>query len=299
MRLETGNGYIISEQAEVSGSSKYIGEYAAAAVMNALLAAGAECEPLEGRIGISARITVPACGCALGIYEVEKVIQTVCEKKGLRLLETEGVKSLLPGLPRVTVTGIAKAAGQKIREGGSRTEAGQDIVLTGWAGMEGMLRITEERKTELAGRFAPGFLKQICSYKPKIFAGEAAGIIREHEANIVRQITEGGILAALWNLSKDLQTGVCLDMKSISVLQETVEVCEHFRLNPYQLTSAGSFLVVTDRGEALADKLLKRGVRAAVIGRVTDSRDKIIYNGEEIRYIDRPAPDEIYRIFDM
>ena len=125
------------------------------------------------------------------------------------------------------------------------------------------------------------------------------GEIRKHGAAAIRQITEGGILAALWYLSRDIQTGICLDMKNISVLQETVEVCEHFRLNPYQLTSAGSFLVVADQGEILRDRLLGCGVKAAVIGRVTDGHDKVIYNGEDIRYIDRPAPDEIFRIFDI
>lgn len=87
-------------------------------------------------------------------------------------------------------------------------------------------------------------------------------------------------------------------MKAISVLQETVEVCEHFRLNPYQLTSVGSFLMVTDNGAGLCEKLLEQGIKASVIGRITDNNDKVIYNGEEVRYIDRPAPDEIFKIFE-
>lgn len=86
-------------------------------------------------------------------------------------------------------------------------------------------------------------------------------------------------------------------MKAISILQETVEVCEHFRLNPYQLTSVGSFLMVTDRGEELCEKLVGQGIKASLLGHITDNNDKIIRNGEEIRYIDRPAPDEIFKIF--
>ena len=33
-----------------------------------------------------------------------------------------------------------------------------------------------------------------------------------------------------------------------------------------------------------------------LIGRLTDNNDKIIQNGEDIRYIDRPAPDELMKI---
>lgn len=86
-------------------------------------------------------------------------------------------------------------------------------------------------------------------------------------------------------------------MKKISILQETIEVCEHFRLNPYQMISTGSFLAVTDNGEVLADALNNQGITAAVIGHTTDNNDKILRNGEEMRYIDRPAPDEILKLY--
>ena len=43
--------------------------------------------------------------------------------------------------------------------------------------------------------------------------------------------------------------------------------------------------------------LEKRGVAARMIGRITAGRDKVIQNGEEIRYLDRPAPDEIFKLY--
>ena len=116
-------------------------------------------------------------------------------------------------------------------------------------------------------------------------------------AFVVRQVADGGILAALWNLALELEQGLDLDMKKISILQETIEVCEHFRLNPYQMISTGSFLAVTDNGEVLADALNNQGITAAVIGHTTDNNDKILRNGEEMRYIDRPAPDEILKLY--
>ena len=91
--------------------------------------------------------------------------------------------------------------------------------------------------------------------------------------------------------------GLSIDMKKILVLQETIEVCEHFRLNPYQMTSVGTFLMFTEEGAALADALNRMGLAAAVIGHTTENVEKIMHNGEDIRYIDRPASDEIYKIF--
>ena len=106
-----------------------------------------------------------------------------------------------------------------------------------------------------------------------------------------------GILVALWELSQKTGMGIEADMKRISVLQETIEICEHYRLNPYQLTSAGSFLMLAKDGEALADELEKNQVRASVIGRIAEGNGKVLRNGEDMRYIDRPAPDEIYKIW--
>ena len=88
-----------------------------------------------------------------------------------------------------------------------------------------------------------------------------------------------------------------MNMKAFSILQETVEVCEYFRLNPYQLSSVGSFLMVSEDAEGLAEQILAAGGKANVIGSLTDSHDKLIHNGEEIRYLDRPAPDELWKIY--
>ena len=78
--------------------------------------------------------------------------------------------------------------------------------------------------------------------------------------------------------------------------QETIEICELYRLNPYQLRSGGVFLIVTEDESRVVKELSARGIPAAVIGELTNNNDKIIQNGEDIRYIDRPAPDELEKI---
>lgn len=117
------------------------------------------------------------------------------------------------------------------------------------------------KEQELKTRFAPVFMKQIKSYGQQIFAPKEIEAAKAGGAFVVRQVADGGILAALWNLALELNQGLDLDMKKISILQETIEVCEHFRLNPYQMISTGSFLAVTDNGEVLADALNNQGLQ--------------------------------------
>lgn len=291
MRLETAADYIVSEQAVLCGYSRHIGEYAVASVTNALQAEGAQ------EIGIGVRIEIPVFGYTSRIHGLERSVKGICKEKGIRLLQIDGKKNPALRFAQVMVQGIAPVKKESVCSGMEGVRAGQDIVLTKWIGMEGMLRIAEEREEELGKRFSGGFMNQVFSYRKEVFAEREIAIAREMGVTAMSQITDGGILAALWDLAKRAETGISLDMKAISVLQETVEVCEQFRLNPYQLTSVGSFLMVTDRGEGLCERLAGQGIKASLLGHVTDNNDKMIRNGEEIRYIDRPAPDEIFKIF--
>ena len=47
-------------------------------------------------------------------------------------------------------------------------------------------------------------------------------------------------------------------------------------------------------GRELAAALKAEGIPATVVGKVTAGRERILHNGEEIRYMNRPARDGIY-----
>ena len=108
-----------------------------------------------------------------------------------------------------------------------------------------------------------------------------------------RQIGSGGILAALWELAEDAETGFEIDMANIVLKQETVEICEFYRLNPYQMTSAGSFLILTTEAEQVIELLKGAGARAGRLGVTKAQNARVITSGTEMRYLDRPAPDEL------
>ena len=122
-------------------------------------------------------------------------------------------------------------------------------------------------------------------------------IAKEYGVSGMHQITGGGILAALWELAEAAQIGLSVDMKKMSICQETVEICEYFQLNPYQLTSAGSVLIVAEQGEELVQKYQELGICATLLGRTTKEQVKVIRGGEEKRFLDKPAPDELFKIY--
>ena len=112
----------------------------------------------------------------------------------------------------------------------------------------------------------------------------------------VHDLSQGGVFGALWEMADRAGTGLEVDLKKIPVKQETIEICEYFDVNPYELYSAGSLLIGTDHGEALMRELSRRSIPAVIIGRVTEDAGRVIRNGEDVRYLDRPKQDGWYQL---
>lgn len=249
------------------------------------------------------RIEIPADMDKSRMHSIRNHIAKAMEKLEtedfqLEELHIAGEKCAALRVPQIVITAAGETdQKERIADALLTARAGQDIVYAGWAGLEGMLRIIGEKEAELRERFTPAFIGQMKAYDSELCGLSKIAVADAMGVSVIRQVSRGGILASLWDLAKDTELGLNLDLKKIAVRQETIEVCEHFRLNPYQLASGGSFLMLTENGEALADALNQKGIQAAVIGQLTDSNDKIIHNGEDMRYIDRPAPDELMKIF--
>lgn len=186
------------------------------------------------------------------------------------------------------------------RQPGKAAEyAGCEIVMTGYTGLEGTALLANMRREELCTRFPVDFVEQSRKFAKSISILKAAELAWESGAELLHDAAQGGIFGALWELCEKAHCGMEADLRRLPIKQETIEICEYFGLNPYCLRSAGALLIVTKNGEEVAEKLRAEGVNACVIGRLTDSNDRILINGEEKRYLERPAQDEYYRWKDM
>ena len=77
----------------------------------------------------------------------------------------------------------------------------------------------------------------------------------------MHDVTEGGIFGALWEIAEASGVGLEIDLKKIPLKQETVEICEFFGINPYELISSGSMLMATEDGNGLVMELEKQAFR--------------------------------------
>ena len=172
------------------------------------------------------------------------------------------------------------------------------IVMTKWAGMEGSCILARERE-ELQKVFPETLLHRMRSLGGLLSVKREAVICAEEGALYLTDLSESGFYAALWRLSKKAQRGLRVDLPSVPVLQETIEIANYYDIDPYRMRSAGSLLAVTDDAEQLIARLAENGICAVRIGELSQDpsdHDKILTNGEEIRYLDLPQPDELLKI---
>ncbi|MCM1136624.1 MAG: AIR synthase related protein [Clostridium sp.] len=195
-----------------------------------------------------------------------------------------------------TVKADAKAHSLSEDELKSKSSS-MDIVMSKWIGMEGTSILAEEKRAELLKRYPASLILAAEEQGTHLSVAREAAAALEAGVYAMHDVRNGGIFGALWELGRRLGVGLYVDLKKIPVKQETIEVCEFFNLNPYELLSGGALLMAAENGGELVKSLEKAGVFAAVIGSTCGGNDRIVKNGEEIRYLGLPQPDEIFKVF--
>lgn len=194
----------------------------------------------------------------------------------------------------VTVTAYGKvAAGAHRTTKGAKP--GQDIVISKWIGLEGTAVLARRKKEELLTRYPEYLVEEAVAFDKYLSIIPEAATAMKSGVCVMHDASEGGILATLWELAESSGVGLSIDLKKLPIRQETVEVCEFCDVNPYELLSGGCLVMTADDGNQLVLALQQQGIPAVVAGKITDSNDRLIFNGEEKRFLDKPAADEIYR----
>lgn len=276
---------LLTADEAVCGNTASIGYYAAIKVVTDLLTRGGTPKLLRARIGF------PSSAEEKDVQALVKEVREVCETHRVLFagIRAEVVPSLSQTMIQITGEGTAKKESVLHLE---NVAAGQEIILCGSLALEGMERILDECEEGLSERFVPAFLRQMKRLKGNLDQSEAIRAAAGY-VNAMQPIGSGGILAALWEVAEAAEVGLKADMSDMSILQETIEVCEFYRLNPYQMTSAGGILMFTDQGARLTELMKKAGARTSRIGCITAEKARVLINGTETRFLDRPAPDEL------
>ena len=179
---------------------------------------------------------------------------------------------------------------------------GDELLVAGAIALEGTERIVKKEYDFLRSFFSEGVLNDTLLLGKRYGTGEGAEenqawkLAKEYGASALYAMGEGGVLAALWKMTEASMVGLTADLRKIPIRQETIEITEKYEINPYRLDSKGALLIGIRGGQGLKQEYLRRGIPAAVIGQTNNGNDRLLYSGENARYLDRPGEDEIKKI---
>lgn len=281
---------IVLSTTPVTAPPAKLGRYAVPMALNNVAAAGAE--PL----GVLLAILLPEKTEETELARLMEQTQEICSALHAQILGGHTEVTAVVREPVMTVTGV----GQREVSLAKRLPGiapGQDIVVSKWIGLEGTARLAKSYRMELTQRFPMRMIEDAADYDrflsiiPEAATAVKSGVCGMHD------VSRGGIFAALWEMASGAGVGLNVNLKKIPVRQETIEICEYFSLNPYELLSGGCLMMTAWDGEKLTADLAGAKIPAVVVGKTTDSHDRVLYHGEEKRFLDMPKTDQIYHIF--
>ncbi|NLD20594.1 MAG: AIR synthase [Clostridiales bacterium] len=201
--------------------------------------------------------------------------------------------------PVIVSTAIGKALADT-SQNGNDMEAGDYIMMTKAVGLEGTGIIACDHEKRLADLLtdeeitrAKTFLDLVSVVKE----GVAAGKVGTHG---MHDITEGGILGAVWEMCQISRKGAQLWEETIPIEPETEKICKTFDIDALRLISSGSMVIIVppDMKEAMERAMAYAGVRLSIIGRVEEEEYgvKLLSCSGENCEIQPPGADEIYKV---
>ncbi len=279
----------VSQQVVVAGMG--YGEHAVYTAVNNVAAEGVKATAIQ------CSVVMPSSCREIALKRVMNGINEDCRVLDVEISggHTQISRDVMQPVISVTAIGVC---GHNERVRASFAKPDQDIIMTKWIGIGGVQTIIDRKKEELNTYFNEATVaraygrREDMSIVKEAQLAKAAGVTAMHDAS------NGGIYAALWDMAEAAHIGLDVDFRSINVVQEIIEVCEKYDINPYELDSTGCLLMTADDGCGIVDILSNNGIEACIIGRTTAGNDRIIRNKEENRYLEAPKQDEIYRFLE-
>jgi len=287
--VDFGENVCVLSSDPITGAVNEVGRLAVHVSCNDIASCGVE------PIGLLVTILAPP---GTSEHDLDTIMTQICETaNSLNVDIIGGHTEITTSVCRFVIitTAMGKVVKNKLVTT-SGAKAGDSIVLTKSAGIEGTAIIANDKESELVKSLgktlvdnAKRFMDSISVVKEGIIAGEF-GVSSMHD------VTEGGVLGAVWEVAEASGVGVSIYKENIPVAHETLEICKYYNINPLKLISSGCMIITCSDGDGLVKKLEENGVKGAVIGKITVEPVKTFVDEGFEEEILQPESDELYKV---
>ena len=234
-----------------------------------------------------------------------KIIETISTQmhnaaKELGIAIVGGHCESTPGLTNPIVVGCIMGLTEKgkyVTAAGAK--AGDKLILTKSAGIEGTAILASDREDQLKKVFstsmledAKGFYNQISVVKDALTAYRAGGVHAMHDP------TEGGILNGVHEMADAAGLGVRIFEEKITVEPETAKICRYYEIDPLQLISSGALLIAAapEAADKIVEALSREHIYADEIGEFNINPNKrlLMHKDDTAEMLPRPVSDHLW-----
>lgn len=176
-----------------------------------------------------------------------------------------------------------------------RARPGDVLIVSGPIGMHGIAVLSVREGIEFGTD-----LRSDCAPLNHLVAAMVAACPDVH---VLRDLTRGGLAAALYELASTAGVGIEYQETSLPVPPEVEAACGFLGLDPVYVANEGKLVAIVDRTDA--DAVLEAmastetGREAVVIGRVTDDHQGMVVARTSLgasRVVERPIGEQLPRI---
>lgn len=288
--LDLGGNVCVLSTDPVTGAVNNIGRLAVHISCNDVASCGAE------PVGLLATILAPP---QADIKDIEQVMMQMSETAdSLNVDIIGGHTEVTSAVNRFVI--ISTAVGKVIKDKLVSTSGAcedDSIIMTKYAGLEGTAIIAADKEHELERHLnkeiinkAKNLIKNISVVREGIIAGKFG-------VNSMHDVTEGGILGAIWEVMNASGKGAIVYKDRIPITEETAVITKHYDIDPLRLISSGSMIITCKEGDKLVKLLQSSGINASIIGRVTKEGPIYLVDGVNKSEVTQPKADELYKVF--
>lgn len=287
--VDFGDEVCVLSTDPITGTTEEIGRLAVYISCNDIASSGAE------PIGVLLTVLLPP---SISEEEIETIMKEAGEaSRELNVEIIGGHTEVTDAVNRVVIsaTAIGKQKKKNMLDS-KKVKVGDKILMTKYAGIEGTSIIAKELKEYLVEKIGEDKLKEAMDMDKMVSVLRDGIISGEVGVGYMHDITEGGVLGAVWEASLATGKGVKVYEDLIPMKEVTKEIAQIFNIDPYRLISSGSMLVIadSDKVEELKERLEKENINITVIGEVIE-RGILIHRGNRVEDILPPSSDELYK----
>ena len=276
----------------ITGAVKDIGRLAIEISVNDISTSGGEA------IGVLMTILAPRGSTYEDIEIIMKDAGKTAERLNVEIMggHTEITDAVNKVVISTTVIGKVKKKNiLKIDE----IKKGYKVLITKSIGIEGTSILLKDYESFFKDKIDSKMIEEGKKYGNQISVKEEGRMGGDLQVNYMHDITEGGLLGAVWEAHKAIKMGIQIYEHTIPISPITKEITKLLEINPLRLISSGSMLVIGSEeviGEMM-EGLKEKNIPSSIIGEVTHGGIYIERN-ERLEEIKPPKADELYAAID-